>query len=154
MAKVYTGRDGKMFVDNGLAVKVSSFSVQANLETLEATTLGDYFRDFVPGVVGYSGTASLLYYKDDFGLINTRNILDRLYFKTSTTKLGVTEDDKVTFIFRLLDGADRNDIKLHAYITSASIGVSTGEIVRAEVSFQGLGDLKTVSINGEKIAAS
>jgi hypothetical protein len=147
MAKVYTGRDGKMFVDNALAAKVSSFSVQANLETLEITTLGDYFRDFVPGVVGYSGTASLLYYKDDLGNINTRNILNKIYFTTTNTKLGVTEDDEVTFIFRLLDGADRNDLKLKAYITSASIGASTGDIVRAEISFQGIGELVNATIS-------
>ena len=41
---------------------------------------------------------------------------------------------------------DLNDIKLTAYITSASIGASTGEIVQAQISFQGTGALSTVTI--------
>jgi hypothetical protein len=85
----------------------------------------------------------LLYYKDDDGDINTTDLLNKLY-KTGTT--GVSSSDTVELTFRWVDGADNNDIKLTAYITSANIGASTGEIVRAEIAFQGTGALSTVSI--------
>ena len=143
MAKVYTGRDGVMQLAGTTLAKVVSFSLQASLETLEVTTLGDNLRSYSPGVTGYSGSATLLYYKDSSNNINTTNLLNKLY-KTGTS--GVSSSDTVELTFRWVDGTDNNDIKLTAYITSASIGAATGDIVRAEISFQGTGALSTVTI--------
>jgi len=143
MAKVYTGRDGVMQLAGTTLAKVVNFSLSANLETLETTTLSESIRSYTPGISGYSGSATLLYYKDDNNAINTADLLNKLY-KTGTT--GVSSSDTVELTFRWVDGADNNDIKLTAYITSANIGASTGEIVRAEIAFQGTGALSTVSI--------
>ena len=118
--------------------------LQANLETLETTTLNENIRSYTPGISGYTGSATLLYYKDDSNNINTTDLLNKLY-KTGTT--GVSSSDTVELTFRWVDGTDNNDIKLTAYITSASIGAATGDIVRAEVSFQGTGALSTVTIS-------
>jgi len=143
MAKVYSGRDGVMQLAGTNLAKVVNFSLQANLETLETTTLSENIRSYTPGIAGYSGSATLLYYKEDNNNINTTNLLNKLY-KTGTA--GVSSSDTVELTFRWVDGADRNDIKLTAYITSASIGASTGEIVQAQISFQGTGALSTVTI--------
>ena len=144
MAKVYTGRDGVMQLAGTTLAKVVNFQLSANLETLEVTTLSDNLRSYTPGVSGYSGSATLLYYKDDSNSINTTNLLNKLY-KTGST--GVSSTDTVELTFRWVDGTDNNDIKLTAYITSASIGAATGDIVRAEVAFQGTGALSTVTIS-------
>jgi|TARA_Y100000015_G_scaffold26690_1_gene25895 hypothetical protein len=144
MAKVYTGRDGVMQLAGTTLAKVVSFTVSSNLETLETTTLGDSIRSYSPGVTGYSGSATLLYYKDSSDNINTTDLLNKL-FKTGTA--GVSSSDTVELTFRWVDGSDNNDIKLTAYITSASIGAATGDIVRAEVSFQGTGALSTATIS-------
>ena len=144
MAKVYTGRDGAMQLSGTTLAKVVSFQLQANLETLETTTLNENIRSYTPGISGYTGSATLLYYKDDSNNINTTDLLNKLY-KTGTT--GVSSSDTVELTFRWVDGTDNNDIKLTAYITSASIGAATGDIVRAEVSFQGTGALSTVTIS-------
>tara|TARA_B100002019_G_scaffold278533_1_gene279466 strand:+ start:2521 stop:2955 length:435 start_codon:yes stop_codon:yes gene_type:complete len=144
MAKVYTGRDGVMQLSGTTLAKVVSFQLQANLETLETTTLNENIRSYTPGISSYTGSATLLYYKDDSNNINTTDLLNKLY-KTGTT--GVSSSDTVELTFRWVDGADNNDIKLTAYITSASIGAATGDIVRAEVSFQGTGALSTVTIS-------
>ena len=144
MAKVYTGRDGVMQLAGTTLAKVVNFSLSANLETLETTTLNENIRSYTPGISGYTGSATLLYYKDDDGDINTTDLLNKLY-KTGTT--GVSSSDTVELTFRWVDGADNNDIKLTAYITSASIGASTGDIVRADISFQGTGALSTVTIS-------
>jgi hypothetical protein len=144
MAKVYTGRDGVMQLAGTTLAKVVNFSLSANLETLETTTLSESIRSYTPGISGYSGSATLLYYKDDSNNINTSDLLNKLY-KTGTT--GVSSTDTVELTFRWVDGADNNDIKLTAYITSANIGASTGEIVRAEIAFQGTGALSTVTIS-------
>tara|TARA_R100000030_G_scaffold64945_2_gene49431 strand:- start:2055 stop:2492 length:438 start_codon:yes stop_codon:yes gene_type:complete len=143
MAKVYTGRDGVMQLAGSTLAKVVNFAVSSNLETLETTTLGDGVRSYSPGVTGYSGSATLLYYKDDSNAINTTDLLNKL-IKTGTA--GVSSSDTVELTFRWADGTDNNDIKLTAYITSASIGAATGDIVRAEIAFQGTGALATATI--------
>ena len=144
MAKVYTGRDGVLQLGGTTLAKVVSFQLTSDLETLETTTLNEHIRSYSPGVAGYSGSATLLYYKDDDGNFNTADILNKLY-KTGTD--GVSSSDTVELTFRWVDGTDNNDIKLTAYITSASIGAATGDIVRAEIAFQGTGSLSTVTIS-------
>ena len=143
MTKVYTGRDGVMQLADVTLAKVVSFSVQSDLEMLETTTLGDGVRSYSPGVAGYSGNATLLYYKNDDDEVNTTDLLNKL-IKTGTD--GVSSSDTVALTFRWVDGTDNNDIKLTAYITSASLGAATGDIARAEISFQGTGALTTASI--------
>ena len=143
MAKVYTGRDGALQIAGTTVAKVVSFSFQSDLETLETTTLSDSIRSYSPGIVGYSGSASLLYYKDDSDSINTTSILSKL-IKTGTA--GVSSTDTVELTFRWIDGTDNNDIKMTAYVTSASMGAATAELVRAEISFVGTGALSTASI--------
>tara|TARA_R100000027_G_scaffold1244_1_gene1394 strand:+ start:796 stop:1230 length:435 start_codon:yes stop_codon:yes gene_type:complete len=144
MAKVYTGRDGALQLAGTTLAKVVNFQLSSNLETLETTTLNEHIRVYVPGVVGYSGSATLLYYKEDDGTFNTTNILNKLY---KTGNEGVSSSDTVELTFRWIDGTDNNDIKLNAYITSATIGAATGDVVRAEIAFQGTGVLSTVTIS-------
>jgi len=143
MSKIYSGRDGELRVGSNAIAKVVSFSIQANLETLETTTLGENLRTYTPGVVGYAGAATLLYYKEDDGTHNTASFLSKLY-KTGSN--GVSSSDTVDLQFVWNDGNDVNKIRLDAYITSASMGAATADIVRAEISFQGTGELQTVSI--------
>jgi len=143
MAKVYTGRDGALQIAGTTVAKVVSFSFQSDLETLETTTLSDNIRSYAPGVVGYSGSASLLYYKEDSGSINTTDLLNKLV-KTGTA--GVSSTDTIELTFRWIDGTDNNDIKMTAYVTSASMGAATADLVRAEISFVGTGALSTASI--------
>ena len=143
MAKVYTGRDGVMQLAGTTLAKVVNFQLSSNLETLETTTLSENIRSYCAGVTGYSGSATLLYYKDDSDNINTSDLLSKL-IKTGTA--GVSTSDTVELTLRWVDGTDNNDIKLTAYITSATIGAATGDIVRAEIAFQGTGALATASI--------
>ena len=144
MAKVYTGRDGALQLGGTTLAKVVNFQLSSNLETLETTTLNEHIRVYVPGVVGYSGSATLLYYKEDNGTFNTTNVLNKLY---KTGNEGVSSSDTVELTFRWIDGTDNNDIKLNAYITSATIGAATGDVVRAEIAFQGTGVLSIVTIS-------
>jgi hypothetical protein len=143
MAKAYTGRDGRLLLGTTTLVKVTSWQMQAELEMLEATSLGDGVRSFVPGVQSFAGSASLIYYKADDGSIDASQLLTKLV-KTGST--GVTEADTVSLQLRLVDGTDENDIAITAYITQVSIGATVGEIVAAQIAFQGTGALTEASI--------
>lgn len=141
MAKIFTGRDGRLLLGSDTLVKVTSWTLQADLETLESTTLGDAQRSYVPGVQSFSGSASLLYYIDTDDTNDASTLLRKLV-KTS----GVAASDTVTLTLRLAGDNGNNDVTLTAYITSASIGASVGEIVNAQISFQGTGALTTATL--------
>lgn len=143
MAKAYTGRDGRLLLGSDVLVKVTSWQMQADLELLETTSVGDAVRTFTPGIQSFSGSAALIYYKADDSSIDASRLLAKLV-KAGTS--GVSDGDTVTLTLRLADGGDLNDITLAAYITSASIGAAVGEIVSAQISFQATGALTTASV--------
>jgi hypothetical protein len=141
MAKVYTGRDGRLLLSGDTLVKVTNWTLQAELETLETTTLGDGQRSYVPGVQSFSGSATLLYYVDTDNTNDASTLLRKLVRTGS-----VTSSDTVTLTLRLADGAANNDVTLTAYIASASIAAAVGEVVSAQISFVATGALTTASI--------
>ena len=141
MAKVYTGRDVSLLLGSDTLVKVTNWQFSADLETLETTSLGDAQRTYTPGIQSFSGSATVLYYDGDDGT-NDASTLLRKVIKTS----GSTTSDLVTLTLRLSDGGTNNDITLSAYITNATIGSAVGEVVSAQISFQGTGALTTASI--------
>lgn len=143
MTKAYSGRDGQLLLGNSTLIKVTNWSLQAELEMLETTSIGDAVRFFAPGRQTFTGSAALIYYKAENGSIDASQVLQKL-IKTGTT--GVSTSDTVTLTLRLADGSDLNDITLTAYVTRASIGATVGEIVSAQIEFQVTGALTTASI--------
>ena len=141
MAKVYTGRDGRLLIDGTEQIKVSSWTLTGNLETLETTTLGDSQRSYTPGVQEFSGSASLLYYNDDADRNDAATALKKV-LKVA----GISDSDTVTMTLRLVEGNANHDVQLTAYITSVSFGAAVGEVSRADISFQGTGALTAVTI--------
>lgn len=140
MAKVYTGRDGRLVINGTTQLKVTNWSMTGSLEILETTTLGDYQRTFTPGVQEFSGTATLLYYNEG-GRNDAASALKHV-IKTS----GVTSSDIVYFKLRLVEGNTNHDVSFGAYITSATFSASVGEVSAAQISFQGNGALTGVTI--------
>jgi len=141
MAKVFTGRDGRLLIDGTEQIKVTNWSLTGNLETLETTSLGDSQRTYVPGVQEFSGSATLLYYNDGAGRNDAATALKKVLRVT-----GVSSSDTIDMRLRLVDGATNSDVRLTAYITSVSFGASVGEVSSAQISFQGTGALTAVTI--------
>ena len=151
--KFYSGRDGKLLLDRsaddastGLVeqLKVRNWSLQSDLNLLDITTLGDNHKDYTPGVIGYSGSATLLYYKDANNNIQVSNWLRDAGVGTQSD--GVTTAEKVELELRLYDGTDYRSILVKAYITGASIGVTVGDVISADFSFTVCGKPTTVTI--------
>jgi len=141
MAKVYTGRDGRLLLNGTKQIKVTNWSMTGNLETLETTSLGDSQRTYVPGVQEFNGSATLLYYNDGTGRNDAATALKKVL------KIGsVSESDTVDLRLRLVEGSTNHDVRLTAYITSVSFGASVGEVSSAQISFQGTGALTAVTI--------
>ena len=126
-AKVFSGKDGQLLVGDVPIGKVVDWSFEGQNETLETTTLGDYERLYICGLKGYSGSATLLYYKDDGGSFNVKPLLT-----------AAIEGKNVDFKLRLADITNR-EISFTALITSYGTGVSVGEVVRMQFSFTATG---------------
>jgi hypothetical protein len=141
MAKYYTGRDGRLLIGGTEQAKVTNWSLTGSLEVLETTTLTDQQRSYVPGVQEFSGSATLLYYNDGTGRNDAATALKKI-LKVG----GVASTDTVDMRLRLVEGNTNHDIRLTAYITSATYGASVGEVSSAQISFQGTGALTEVSI--------
>jgi len=141
MAKVYTGKDGRLLMDGTEQIKVSSWTLNGSLEVLETTTLGDSQRSYVPGVQEFNGSATLLYYRDEDGRNDAATALKKV-----VRVAGVNSSDTVTLRLRLVDGNTNSDVQLTAYITSVAFGASVGEVSSAQISFQATGALTAVTI--------
>ena len=135
MAKAFTGKDGKLLIGTTEAGKVVDWSLEGQNEILETTTLNDAYRSFVTGIIGFSGSATLLYYKPDSGDNSASTLINQ-------ARVG----NAVTLTLRLADGTSNKDITVSALITSFQIGVAVGEVVRAAFSFTVTGDLGGVTI--------
>ena len=141
MAKVFTGKDGRLLIDGVEQIKVTTWSFTSNLEMLETTSLGDKQRTFAPGVQDFSGSATLLYYKDSAGRNDAGSALRKVLRID-----GVSDGDTVDLILRLVDGGVNHDVRITAYVTSVALGASVGEVSSAQISFQGTGALTGVTV--------
>jgi hypothetical protein len=141
MAKVFTGKDGRLLLDGIDQIKVTNWSLTGNLEMLETTSLGDNQRNYCPGVQDFSGSATLLYYNDGTGR-NDAALALRKVLRIG----GVSEGDTVDMRLRLVEGNTNHDVRLATYITSVSFGASVGEVSSAQINFQGTGALSEVTL--------
>jgi hypothetical protein len=141
MAKVFTGKDGRLLLDGIDQVKVTNWSLTGNLEMLETTSLGDSQRTYAPGVQDFSGSATLLYYNDGTGRNDAATAL-RNVLRVD----GVSDGDTVDMRLRLVEGNTNHDVRLATYITSVSFGASVGEVSSAQINFQGTGALSEVTL--------
>jgi hypothetical protein len=141
MAKVYTGRDGRLLLDGVEQIKVTNWTLTGSLEMLETTSLGDSQRSYTPGVQEFNGSATLLYYNDT----NNRNDAALALRKVLRVD-GVDDGDTVDMRLRLVEGSANHDVRLTTYITSVSFGASVGEVSSAQISFQATGALTGVTL--------
>ena len=150
----YTGRSGALFLTSASsgnpptditptaseqALKLRDWSLETSLELLETTTLDSAVKSYTPGIVSSTGSATVLYYRreNDTG-VQFDSFLNKLM---KTTEGGVTEADKVGIVLRVAavtntNGVDiKDDIAFNAFITSASLQVSTGELSAVSINF-------------------
>ena len=149
----YNGRTGALYLTSTLtsgatpasseqALKLRDWSIETSLELLETTTVDTAVKSFTPGAVSSTGSATVLYYRRE-GTTSTEpgvqfeQFLNKV-MKTSTA--GVTASDRVGMVLRAGtaagSGSDiKDDIAFNAYITNASLQVSTGELTSVAIQF-------------------
>lgn len=138
----YTGRTGKLDFWNGSAykpvAKIRDWSIETSVELLATTSIDSVASTFTPGLKSATGSATLLYYRLEVGESVTYTEFTALLAKIQ--KVGaVTEADRVKLRLKVSDSVS-DDIEFFAYITSAQVGVSTGELVSVPIQFTADGD--------------
>lgn len=141
MAKQYTGIDGALFVDGVKVGRVTSWSLDAQADTLETTTLGDAARTYVYGVQSYSGTCTVLYYEDDAGKVEGGSLLGDV-IRTTATPTATTH----ALDLRLNNGSKTRSLAFNALLNNVSISAAVGEVITAEVQFTVSGPLTTATV--------
>ena len=128
---IYTGKDGSITFQNALQARVRAWTIEGNLALIDVTTLD---RDSVQneaGLKSFSGTATIMYQDDNTAL---QTLLDNLF----------TTADPVKSAVRFSWGPKR--LQFNAFVTSATVSTSIGEIITADVSFTAAGDLNLITL--------
>lgn len=134
----YTGRSGSLVVDGKPVAKIRDWSLETTVELLNTNTVDSTSNTFTPGIKGASGSATLMYYRLEAG--ESANYTQFTALLSKIHKVGaVTESDRVLMQLRTSTNAN-DDIQFYAYITSAQLGVSTGELSSVPIQFTVDGD--------------
>jgi hypothetical protein len=132
----YTGREGFLKVADKKVAKIRDWSIETSLELLSTNTIDSSFNTFEPGVVGATGSATLMYYKLSTGEDNTEftTLLNKIMKTSAAGVVGGDSGDRVALELNV-GTANADRIKCNAYITSASVSVGTGELSVVSITF-------------------
>ena len=129
----YTGRTGSLVLGGKPVAKIRDWSIETTVELLSTNDISSSVNTFTPGVKGATGSATLMYYKLESGESATNTQFTELLSKIMKTS-AITESDRVSLELNVGTGSS-DDIKFNAYITSASVSVSTGELSVVPINF-------------------
>ena len=147
----FSGKHGKIFIksasSSGNAQPVGSlrnWQLSQQMAVLDTTTLGATDRTLIAGPRSYSGSASMLYYSESTS--NVKLMVQNSFPESSKTNnngddFGQNNEANQVFLRLRLDDGSRTpkDIECYCFITSFSISCTVGEVVTAEISFEGTG---------------
>lgn len=120
---VLTGASGELRY-NGIRVgKCRNFALDISRDALESTALGSRDRTYAEGLRGATGSATVLYDKDDTSTVQLLNSILR----------DVPAQDSVGFV---LNTSLNTVLEVSAILTQVSTPVSVGEVTACSLSFQ------------------
>ena len=125
MSKYYSGVDGTLRYQDTPVVKVRDWQIQLQTDALETTTLSDADRCYTTGLRSATGSATVLYYDDA-----PVKLIEQVLQEPSQT---MAETCKLRL------GWDTNYFEFYAVITSASMGMTVGEVMSVNIQFQKTG---------------
>ena len=145
----YSGQDGKLFVDNESAAidnasdqvaKVRSWSFTVNTAVLETVSLGDKDRTIIPGITSLTGSASIYYYADATNASHNSGVLSSRIIDNILPRVGDQPmSQERTKVKMRLEVDHFHKIDIVAIITSFSMTNGVGEVMAADISFEGDG---------------
>ena len=138
----FTGRTGSLVFNGKPVAKIRDWSLETTVELLSTNTIDSTSNTFTPGVKGATGSATLMYYKLESG--ESASFTQFTALLNKIMKTGSIETSQRVFLELNVGGGAADDIKFNAYITSASVSVSTGELSVVPINFTVDGDFSEV----------
>jgi hypothetical protein len=135
----YTGRSGSLSFGGKPVAKIRDWSLDTTVELLSTNTIDSAVNTFTPGVKGATGSATLMYYRLESGESASYTQFTALLSKIMKGG-AITDSDAVTLDLNVGSTLGTDDIQFNAFITSASLGVSTGELTTVQIQFTMTGD--------------
>ena len=133
----YTGRSGSLVFAGKPVAKIRDWTLETTLELLSTNTIDSGVNSFVPGVVGATGSATLMYYRlegtESNNFTQFTALLSKI-MKPGSASGDISTSDEVELELNVGTGST-DDIKFKAYITSASVSVSTNELSVVPINF-------------------
>lgn len=120
---VVTGSSGELRYQGARIGKCRNFSIEIARDALETTVMGATDRTYVEGLRGATGSATVLYDRDDAA---TRNMLNSIF----------RNNDGPQSIGLVLNTNAGSEISVMALLTNVGTPVSVGEVIACSVSFQ------------------
>jgi hypothetical protein len=134
----FTGRSGSLVFGGKPVAKIRDWSLDTTVELLNTNTIDSSVNTFTPGIKGATGSATLMYYR-----LESSETASYTQFTALLAKImkggAITESDRVELKLNV-GGSGSDDIRLNAYITSAQVSVSTGELSVVPIQFTMDGD--------------
>ena len=142
----YTGRSGSLVFDSKPVAKIRDWSLETTVELLSTNTIDSAVNTFTPGIKGATGSATLMYYRLETGESASYTQFTALLSKIMKTGAVDATTDKVLLKLNVAGGTNEtsDDIIFYAYITSAQVSVSTGELSVVPIQFTMDGDFVEV----------
>lgn len=138
----YTGRTGTVKYLGKEVAKVRDWSLNTSVNLLNTTVLTSVADTFVPGIKSATGSATLMYYRLEAGESGTYEPFTALLNKVMKTG-AVTSSDRIRLDLQVSSAANDN-INFDAYISSADVSSSTGELTTVSIQFTVDGDFLDV----------
>jgi predicted secreted protein len=117
---IHKGSEGTVHIDTDAVAEIKSYSVEETSDTVEVTSMGDGFRDYLPTLTSFSGSIDVFWDEDD------------------TAQQALTVGTEVTIKF-YAEGTTTG-AKYYtgtAIVTGLSISASFDGMVEASISVQG-----------------
>lgn len=138
----FTGRTGSLVFNGKPVAKIRDWSLETTVELLSTNSIDSVVNTFTPGVKGATGSATLMYYRLEAGESVSYTEFTALLAKVMKSG-AISESDRVLLELNV-GGSAADDISFYAYITSAQISATTGELSVVPIQFAMDGDFVEV----------
>jgi hypothetical protein len=138
----FTGRTGSLIFNSKPVAKIRDWSLETTVELLSTNAIDSTVNTYTPGVKGATGSATLIYYRLATGESTTYTEFQALVAKIMKT--GAITDSDVVSLELNVGGDAKDDIRINAFLTSATVASSTGELSVVPIQFTMTGDFTDV----------
>ena len=159
MAQYFSGQHGQIWIKANAGVAADGTStpqiqqvgslrdwqLSMQMNVLETTTMESTDRTLLHGVRSYNGSATMLYYRENGNTTsNVKRMIQNTFVESTNTNpvlsnFGKNSQPTIAVLKLRLFDSNSYDLDCMCFITSFSIQCAVGEVVSANIGFEGTG---------------